>query len=114
MSDKNVKAEELSQEQGFERVPEDYPEAIKTVDGKTQFSINSDDYAVICRGDGTIEQVIPKSLEETGCVTNDIQAFFLFCCLIYTSQDSDPEAKAIVENIYAHTEKMDDDNHITL
>lgn len=104
----NVDVEKVT---NFEKVPEggnDEVEAIRTIDEKTTFALEPTDYAVIARGDMTIEQIIPKRLEHDGCVENDIQAFFLFCCLIFTSQNEDPEAKAIVENIYAHCEVEDE------
>ena len=88
----------------FQEVPEggnEEVEATQFVDGKTQFTIDTGDYAVIARENGIIEQIIPHSLRVDGTVSNDNQAFYIFCSLIFTSQDQDEKARKLVEQIFA-------------
>lgn len=93
----------------FDKVPEggsEEVEAIKHIDGKTQFDLEPEDYAIICRGNGMIEQVIPARVEKDGCVENDMQAFFLYCALIWTSVEENENSRAIVQQVFAHAESM--------
>lgn len=75
---------------------------INTLNEKTEFLLNDDDYAIIVRANSDFEQYVPSSLSDNSKVSNDTQQLMLMFCLLISSYNEDSEAKELIDNITNH------------